>query len=142
MVIEIAIRSFQKESIDRLIADKVSRFSDNRFIVNISSGLSYPPIQLTVHIYYTPDQNFSIFRKIVTDDINKVSTFTKAYSPPLGITDFGQNLSGKLKNHIQEIIEDKRNYGEVVSGSTSQLVWDIYEAIRLYRNANPMVSFI
>jgi hypothetical protein len=135
-----AVRQFQKAPIDRLMAEKVSGFSDNRFVVYISSGLNYTPIQLTVHTFHTPDQNFLVFKKIITDDVSKVSTFTKAYSPPLGITDFSQDLSGKLKKHILEIIEDERNYGEVLYGNTSQLTWDVYEAVRLYQHANPTVA--
>jgi hypothetical protein len=134
------VRPFQKASIDRLLAEKVSGFSDNRFEVYISSGPNYTPIQLIVHTFRTPDQSFLVFKKIVTNDVSKVSTFTKAYSPPLGIFDFNQDLSGKLTNHIREIIEGERNYGEVLYGNTSQLTWDVYEAVRLYQRANPTVA--
>jgi hypothetical protein len=120
--------------------EKVFGFSDNRFEVSISSGPTYTPIQLTVHTFRTPDQSFLVFKKFVTDDVSKVSTFAKAYSPPLGITDFSQDLSGKLTNHIREIIEGERNYGEVLYGNTSQLTWDVYEAVRLYQRANPTVA--
>jgi len=123
--------------------EKVSRFSNNRFQVYVSSGPKYSPIQITVHEFYTRDQSFLFFKKVVTDDVSKVSTFIEAYSPPLAIVDLGlvrKDLSGKLTDHIQEIIGGERNYGEVSRGNTSQLTWDVYEAVRLYQRANPTVG--
>jgi hypothetical protein len=125
---------------DQLMSEKISGFSNNSFEIMISSGPTYPPISIVVHEFCTSDLSFLAFKKIVTDQVTKVPQFIKAYAPPLGITDLNQDLEGKLKNHIQKIVEGKRNYGEVVYGDTSQLAWDVFEAVRQYQRANPAVT--
>ncbi|KAF4636888.1 hypothetical protein G7Y89_g1206 [Cudoniella acicularis] len=67
-------------------------------------------------------------RTLVTDVVTKASYFTNIYAPPLGITDFKQDLKQKLTDYIDRIISTERNFGEVIYGEMSQLVWDIYEA--------------
>jgi len=122
------------------MAEKISGFGNISFTILISSGPIYPPISIVVHEFYTSDPSFLAFKKIVTDQVTKVPQFIKAYAPPLGITDLSQDLEGKLKIHIRNIIEGKRNYGEVVYGDTSQLSWDVFEAVRRYQYANPAVT--
>lgn len=134
------MRPFKQESIDLVMAEKVSGFSNNSFKIDISSGPTYPPIPIVVHEFCTSDLSFLAFKKIVIDEVTKVPQFVNAYSPPLGIIDFSQDLEGKLTSHIQDIIEGKRNYGEVVYGDTSQLTWDVFEAVRRYQRANPAVT--
>jgi hypothetical protein len=124
------------------MAEKISWFSDNSFKIMISSGPIYPPIPIVVHEFSASDLNFLAFKKIVTDHVTKIPQFIRAYAPPLGITDLNQDLEGKLKSHIQKIIEGERNYGEVVYGDTSQLSWDVFEAVRQYQRANPTVTLL
>jgi hypothetical protein len=136
------VRPFKEESISQLMAEKISGFSNNNFKIMISSGPIYPPIPIVVHEFCTSDLSFLAFKKIMTDQVTKVPQFIKVYAPPLGITDFNQDLEGKLKSHIQSIVEGKRNYGEVVYGDTSQLTWEVFEAIRQYQRANPAVTLL
>lgn len=91
-------------------------------------------------MFSTTDQSFLFFKKIVTDGAGKEAIFVQFPSPPLGITDFGQDLRDKLTEHIRDIAGGKRNYGEVSYGNTSQLTWDVHEAVRLYQHANPGVT--
>jgi len=131
------VRPFQKAAIDQFMT-KISGFSDSRFEVYVSSGPCYPSISVTVQPFRAKDESI-LFCKTV-DGANKKSAFFKSYSPPLGFTDFNQDLEGKLRDHIRDIIEGERNYGEVLYGNTSQLTWDVYEAVRLYQCANPTVN--
>ncbi len=107
--------------------------------VFLSSGPTYPAIKIMVHEFAVRDLSFLAFKKFEYDKGNGAPTFKKAYSPPLGIVDFSQDLSGEMIRHIQEITKAERNYGEVVFGRTSQLAWDMYEAIWLYQQANSNV---
>lgn len=134
------MRSFQAAAIDRLLANNVSGYSDNHMEVFVSSGTTYPPIKLTVREFVPLKPDFLAFKLYEHDKVNDVSTLKDAWSPPLGIADTSQDLSSDLTQHIRDIIKSKRNYGEVVYGSTSQLAWDMYEAIRLYQQANPEVG--
>jgi hypothetical protein len=134
------VRPFQKASIERLVAEKISRFSDEQFEIDLSSGLQYPPIPVIVHKFRPLDRSLLVFKKFGTDKVGQESTFAKAYSPPLGILDFSQDLSSKLISHVLKIIDGERNYGEVSQGNTSQLTWDVYDAVRLYHRANPTVT--
>jgi hypothetical protein len=122
------------------MATKISGFSDSRFTVYLSSGLCYPSISVTVQPFCTKDKSFLFCKSIMTDSTSKKSVFSESYSPPLSITDFNQDLRSKLSDHIRDIVEGKRNYGEVLYGNTSQLTWDVYEAVRLYYCANPTVT--
>lgn len=122
------------------MAEKVSGFSNNGFRVLISSGPTYPPMSIIVHEFRTPDPGFLVFKEIMVDKGTKIPHFVDTYSPPLGITDFSQDVEGKLESHIHSIIENQRNYGEVVYGDTSQLSWDVFEAVRRFQLANPLVS--
>lgn len=120
----------------------ISGYGENRFKVHLSSGPSYPPIQVTVARFRTKDwcdPSFSAVKKIVRVGTRKKLRFVEFYSPPLGITDFNQDLDGKLTNHIQGIAESERNYGEVLYGNTSELTWDLYGAVRCYQGTNPTV---
>jgi hypothetical protein len=139
-VAEPAVRPFQQASHDKFIREKFSGHNKNGFAVNLSSGPTYPPFRLTVHEFYTTDQDHFFFKMIITDAETSVSKFANAYSPPLGIIDPDQDLKRTLTNHIQSIIEGERNYGEVIWGDTSQLTWEAVEAVRLYQRANPEVT--
>ncbi|RDL40099.1 uncharacterized protein BP5553_00078 [Venustampulla echinocandica] len=135
---EQAVRPFQRASIDQLVGKNISGYGDNRFKVSLSSGPCYPPIQVTVGRFRTKDwcdPNFSAVKKIVSVDKSKKLRFVEFYSPPFGITDFNQDLEGKLTSHIQVIAKGERNYGEVLYGNTSGLTWDLYEADQLLRKA-------
>lgn len=135
------MRPFQQASIDQLMAKKISGFNNDQFKVYLSSGPSYSPISVTVHTFRTKDRSFLVFKKIMTEGPSKESsTFVEFYSPPLGITDFSQDLRGSLTKHIQNIVEGKRDYGEVLYGNTSQLTWDVHEAVRSYQRTNPTVT--
>jgi hypothetical protein len=134
------VRPFQQASIDQLMAQKISGFSNDQFKVYLLSGPNYSPISVTVHTFRTKDRSFLFFKKIMTGGASKESTFVESYSPPLGIADFSQDLRGNLTKHIQSIVEGKRDYGEVLYGNTSQLTWDVHEVVRSYYRTNPTVT--
>jgi hypothetical protein len=124
------------------VEKNISGYGDRRVEVYLSSGPCYPPIQVTVGRFRTKDlcdPSFSAVKKIVPVGTSKKLSIVEFYSPPFGITDFNQDLESKLTNHIQDIAEGKRNYGEVSYGYTSELTWDVYEAVRCYQVANPTV---
>jgi hypothetical protein len=132
------------------VEKNISGYGDSRFKIYLSSGPCYPPIQITVGRFRTKDwcdPSFSAVKKIVPVGTSKKLRIDEFYSPPFGITDFNQDLDGKfnqdlenkLMNHIQNIAKGKRNYGEVLYGNTSELTWDVYEAVRCYQCANPTV---
>jgi hypothetical protein len=133
------VRPFQKAAIEQFMA-KISGFSDSRFKVYVSSGPCYPSISVTVQPFRAKDESILFCKSITTDRASKKFAFLKSYSPPLRITDFNQDLRGKLTGHIRDIVEGERNYGEVIYGNTSKLTWDVYEAVRLYQRANPTVT--
>ncbi|PMD21377.1 hypothetical protein NA56DRAFT_125772 [Hyaloscypha hepaticicola] len=136
---EQAVRPFQRASIDQLVEKNISGYSDSQVEVYLSSGPCYPPIKVTVGRFHTKDRcdpSFSAVKKIVPIGMSRKLSFVEFYSPPLGITNFNQDLESKLMNHIQHIAEGKRNYGEVSYGYISRLTWDVYEAVRCYQLAN------
>jgi hypothetical protein len=135
-----AIRPFLKNSINQLMKEKISGFSNNQFEVYVTSGPTYRAIQVTIHTFHSSDYSFLAFKKLVRSDVGNVQpTFIRYYSPPLSIKDDTQDLRSKLKDHISDIIRGERNFGEVKSGSTSQLSWDVREAVRSYQLVNPKV---
>jgi hypothetical protein len=133
------VRPFQKASLDHVMDEKISGFGSDRFEVYLSSGPCYTPIPVTVGLFRTKDSSFSFLKKIVPDGTGK-PIFVKLFSLPLGITDFSQDLPGKLTKHIEDIVEGERNIGEVLYGNTSRLTWDVHEAVRLYFRADPTVT--
>lgn len=82
-----------------------------------------------------------MLKRFVPDGRGIAPVLVEFYSPPLGITDFTQDLEGKLGNHIQLISEGERNEGEVLYDNTSRLIWEVHEAVRLYQHANQSVRF-
>jgi hypothetical protein len=119
----------------------ISGFGSNEYEVCLSSGPSYPPIPVTVQAFRTKDPGFSMLKRFVPDGRGGAPILVEFYSPPLGITDFTQDLEGKLRNHIQLIVEGERNEGEVLYDGTSRLTWEVLEAVRLYQHANQSVRF-
>jgi hypothetical protein len=138
---EPAVRPFQQALLDKFIREKCAGHNSNAVAVDLSSGPTYPSFRLTVHEFYPTDPSLLFFKTIVADAGTNISKFVNAYSPPLGIIYPGQNLKSTLMNHIQRIIKGERNYGEVIYGDTSQLTWEVFEAVRLYQRANPEVVF-
>ncbi|KAH6661963.1 hypothetical protein B0J14DRAFT_687579 [Halenospora varia] len=130
---ERAVRPFQKAWIDQVMENKISGYGSSEYKVCLSSGPSYPPILVTVQAFRTKDPSFSVLKKIVPENEGRAPAFVEFYSPPLGITDFTQDLDGKLRTHIQGIVGGERNFGEVSYGNTSRLTWDVHEAVRLYQ---------
>jgi hypothetical protein len=120
---------------------QISGFGSIDYEVSLSSGPSYPPITVTVRAFRTKDPKFSLLKRFMPGSGGAAPFFAEFYSPPLGITDFTQDLERKLANHIQRIVEGQRNEREVLYGDTSRLTWDVHEAVRLYQQANKDVSF-
>lgn len=142
-MIEQAAGLIQKPAVGQLFTNQVASFTTNKFNIEVLSGPIYSPIQLTVHEFVPQDTELLVFKKLVISNMNDHSIFQKSYSSPVGVNlrDISiADLSIKLESHIEGIATMKRNYGEVKAGNTSQLTWDVYEAIRLYQLDNPQVS--
>lgn len=75
-------------------------------------------------------------------DCSRKSSFVAFDTLPLGIPEQYPTLKlkSKLVQHINAIVDDERNWGEVLYDNTSQLTWDVHEAIWKFYHADPQVS--
>lgn len=121
------------------MASKVAGLGGSPHQIMLSSDFSYPPISINVQVFRV-NPEFSYFKKLRLDSRNKEPVFVEVPCPPLGITDFSQDLRSKLRKHIQGIIQSERNYGEVLYGNTSQLTWDVLEVVKVYQRENYTVT--
>ncbi|CAG8957613.1 hypothetical protein HYFRA_00010480 [Hymenoscyphus fraxineus] len=121
----------------QLQANQVATVDDSQFEINVSSGPNYPPISITVQVL-RGNKEFFKFKKIMTDS-NKDSRFVSFDTRPLGIPEqfSTQKIQHRLLEHIEAIVEGERNYGEVLYDNTSQLTWDVHEALSELYHANP-----
>lgn len=122
------------------MSERISEFSHTRFKVYLSSGPCYRPMLVNVHTFHTRDSSFGLYRRLVNNEAGSKPKLVKCYSPAIGINGFSQDIRGRLIDHIEQIVDGERNYGEVLWGNTSQLVWDVHETIRQYLLSNPKVS--
>lgn len=144
LLIAPAIRPFQRTAVEKLKATHLSGIENDPFEISVSSGESYPDILVTVSSL-RGNTDFCKFNKIMTDSCKKRPSFvtfeTRALGIPLQVST--EEIQRKLSSHVEDIVKDKRNYGEVLYDDTSQLAWDIYEAIWTYAWSIPeVISFL
>jgi hypothetical protein len=137
------MRCFQTPWINEVIREKISSFTDNAFEIYVSSGKRYPPIQINVHEFSFVDKSLLISKMIKRDKFGNQASFERPVSLPVGLIPSeitSQDILAKLKEHVRDIAASERNYLQMTGSSTSQLSWDVYEAIRSYQKTDSTVS--
>ncbi|CAG8974611.1 hypothetical protein HYALB_00004409 [Hymenoscyphus albidus] len=127
---EQMVRPFLKSAIDKLEANEVPVLGCSHIEFAVSSGPDYPDIHLRVHTLRSDSGFFkcdSVFEPLPLRIARQVSI---------------QELKNTLCKHIGDVIRHQRNYGEVVYDNTSQLAWDVHEAIWNYAKSAPENKFL
>ncbi|CAG8957611.1 hypothetical protein HYFRA_00010478 [Hymenoscyphus fraxineus] len=127
---EQMVGPFLKSAIDKLEANEVPVLGCSHIEFAVSSGPHYPDIHLRVHTLRSDSGFFkcdSVFEPLPLRIARQVSI---------------QELKNTLCKHIGDVIRHQRYYGEVVYNNTSQLAWDVHEAIWNYAKSAPENKFL
>jgi hypothetical protein len=130
---------YSEETINSLIKNNVV-FTENKIIVEMLSGLDYPTITLTATVFQCLNPDFLVLDYVIPnkDGSDQCQTFTKSYAPPIGLHEIRpDDLRTVCLKHIESIISQKRDIGEVNHGDISMITLKSFEAVNSYRKTSP-----
>lgn len=128
--------------VENLFRDNVSRLSDNRVQVQISSGPTYQPISIWVNEFRPINDEFLEVSHIKTGENGHPSSkFIRRYAPPYMLHQNEiKTLGDKCMEHVKLIAKNPRGKGELYFKYTSIVPWKVFNAIRRYHDSTDVSS--
>jgi len=111
-------------------------FIGNTFQVQMSSGLTYPAIPVTVQEFLPLNPDILIYSHLDKSSGNESYKISLSFAPPIGIfEDKKIPLNIICLEYINSVINQDQDLLELTFHDTSKISWKVLKVINSYRNS-------